>query len=331
MPVTRDPLTEVADDVFQLRLPLPFALNHVNVYLLRGEEGWAVVDCGIHYAAGEAAWREALARLGLGFGDIRQIVLTHAHPDHYGMAGWLQARIMEETGELIPVQLSEREAQFVEVVWVGEYQQAAFQRYIEQTGVPDEQARIVADSMGHTRRMTRPLAERLTHIAADSVIKLGGRHFRAIHAPGHADGQLLFYDEADRLLLSGDHVLMKITPNIGVWQHSDPDPLGRFLASLRALAGLDVRLALPGHRRLIEDWRGRLDELLVHHEARLGHTLDALAKGATTVYEVSLHVFESERFTAHEWRFAVAETLAHLERLRLMGQAQCEGDRWRLA
>ena len=132
-------------------------------------------------------------------------------------------------------------------------------------------------------------------------------------------------------MFCGDHVLMRITPNIGYWTHSEPDPLGRFLGSLRALERLEVRLALPGHKWLIEDWRGRIGEIIAHHELRLGHTLAALEGGARTVYEVSAQLFKLERLTPHELRFAMAETLAHLHYLREAGQAVCEGEgirRW---
>ena len=140
----------------------------------------------------------------------------------------------------------------------------------------------------------------------------------------------MLYDADDKLLLCGDHVLMKITPNIGRWPDSDPDPLKHFLESLEALKQLDVRLALPGHRWLIRDWQGRLSELIEHHHERLEHTLDALEGGAETVYEVAIEVFKIERFTTHEWRFAAAETLAHLERLRAEDKVARTGDSlWR--
>jgi glyoxylase-like metal-dependent hydrolase (beta-lactamase superfamily II) len=114
---------------------------------------------------------------------------------------------------------------------------------------------------------------------------------------------------------------MKITPNIGVWPEGDPDPLGRFLASLHDLKRLDVRLALPGHKSLITDWAGRVDELLAHHETRLAHTLAAVEGGAT-VYETARRIFDSGAFSPHEWRFALAETLAHLDYLERRGKVR---------
>jgi glyoxylase-like metal-dependent hydrolase (beta-lactamase superfamily II) len=107
-----------------------------------------------------------------------------------------------------------------------------------------------------------------------------------------------------------------------LWPGSDADPLARFVESLTTLRALDVRLALPGHKGLIHDWRGRIDELLHHHDERLAH-IRAAAQGATAL-EVALTIFPFERFTPHEQRFAVAEALAHLEHLRLHGDLRRE-------
>ena len=107
---------------------------------------------------------------------------------------------------------------------------------------------------------------------------------------------------------------MKITPNIGLWPESDPHPLQRFLASLNEVRSLDVRLALPGHRALITDWRGRIDEIIAHHEERLERTLDAVGSGATA-YQIAGQLFDFQRLSVHEMRFALVEALAHLDYL----------------
>lgn len=314
----QDPVYEVAENIYQLRVPLPFALRIVNIYLLRGARGWTVVDTGIHWPAGEAAWRNAFEQLRFGPGDIEQIVLTHFHPDHFGLAGWLQG-LAADAGRMVPVYVSPVEAEQVRKVWQRE-QPIDFGEWMRSNGMPVGMARQVADSLGDTNMMTLPHPTRLSMIEPDSTVTLGEREFRTIHAPGHSDGQLLFYDTDDRLLLSGDHVLMHITPNIGLWTETAPKPLARFITSLRDLHDMDVRLALPGHKRLIEDWSGRIDELIGHHDERLQHVLDAIADGLHTPYEVALRIFLTERFTAHEWRFAIAETLAHLEYLEDAGR-----------
>lgn len=315
-------LLPVTDDIFQVHLPLPFALNRVNGYLLRGADGWTVVDTGLNTPEGRAVWDTVFAALGITPADIVQIVLTHAHPDHYGMAGWLQ----QQTGA--PVRLSAKEAAFARTVWQEGSLGKGFDRYLIQLGMPADTAKTVARGVASTGEMTFPHPVTLDIIQAGDEIQMGQRRFRMIHAPGHSDGQLMFYDAADRLLLCGDHILMKITPNIGLWPESDPDPLGRFLFSLQELKALDVRLALPGHKSLITNWRGRLVELLLHHEARLMYTLAAIEGGAN-VYDAARAVFNSSTFSPHEWRFAMAETLAHLDYLERHGQARRQdGDVW---
>jgi glyoxylase-like metal-dependent hydrolase (beta-lactamase superfamily II) len=314
----RDPLTPISEDIYQLRLPLPFALNHVNVYLLRGDNGWTILDTGIHWKAGEESWRYGFAKLDIRPNQIEKIVLTHFHPDHFGMAGWLQG-LAADAGKQVDIHISEREDQNAELVWRNNTNMD-FGAWLRFNGLPASFAETVDASMGDTFRMTLPHPTPMKQIKVGEPVTMGTRTFQSIHAPGHSDGQLIFYDEADKLMLSGDHILMTITPNIGLWEHSDPNPLGNFMDSLREIRNLDVRLALPGHRKLIDDWAGRIEELLEHHDYRLGGVLESIEKGAKTPYEVTQKIFDTSRFTSHEWRFAIAETLAHLEFLQREGK-----------
>jgi len=314
-----EPAALVAEGIYQVRLPLPFALNIVNCYLLRDGDGWTVVDTGLNTPPARAAWKAAFDHLRIRPGDLRRILLTHVHPDHYGMAGWLQALVADAPPP--PVYTSAREAELADILWNPGRLQAdtVFEQFLVTSGMTPEMAGTVAHGVQSTGVLTLPHPATIHTLAAGDTLMIGERCFTLLAAPGHSDGQLMFYDAADQLMLSGDHILMKITPNIGLWPDTEPDPLGRFMRSLRDLAGCDVRLALPGHKALVTDWRGRIEELLAHHEARLRHTLEATAGGAT-VYETSLQVFESGRFSPHEWRFAIVETLAHLDYLRREGK-----------
>ncbi len=301
-------ISEVARDVFLVRLPLPFALNSVNCYLLRDPEGWTVFDTGLHTPAGEAAWREGLASLELKPEAIQRIIVSHHHPDHYGMAGWLQ----DLTGA--PVLMASREAELADGIWgkppdAPEPMVALFTAH----GTPDDLVATIARDVARLRAATLP-HPRVRFITPGERLLMAGRHFVALHAPGHSDGQLIFFDEADGLLLCGDHLLNTITPHIGVWPGSEPNPLGRYLASLAELADVPVRLALPGHKSLIQTWRERIGELQRHHADRLAAMRAALDGGATA-YEVARRVFLFDQYTTHEMRFAVAETIAHLEYL----------------
>ncbi|MBI1258896.1 MAG: MBL fold metallo-hydrolase [Chloroflexi bacterium] len=321
-----DALIQVAEGIYQVQLPLPFALRIVNCYLLdNGDQTWTILDTGLNYAEDQEVWQSILAALSLQPQQIRQIVLTHAHPDHFGLAGWFQ----EMSGA--PVRLSQREADSARAFW-GD----ANDRYRTMTAqmrlaaVPDDLFEPIMTGLGFLLEMTKPHPTELDFIAPGAAVAMGGRTFRAILAPGHSDGQLMFYDAADRLLLSGDHVLMKITPNIGLWPESEAHPLQRFLASLNEVQALDVRLALPGHRALITDWRGRIDEIVAHHEERLEHTLDAVGDGATA-YQIAGQLFDFQRLSVHEMRFALVEALAHLDYLIERGavrQSSIENGVW---
>lgn len=318
-------ITYIADDIVQVQIPLPYALNIVNCYLLRGADGWTMVDSGLNTPPAQSQWKAALNYLNITPDDIQKIVLTHMHPDHFGMAGWWQSRV--ETP--MPVYLPIGEKEQMEMFYYSEDAEE-FYVWLVQGGMAEGYAREVAEGFNHTRNATSPYPVQQDYIYPDDTIQLGLRDFRMIHTPGHSDGQLIFYDEDDQLLLSGDHVLMKITPNIGMWTRTEPNPLGRFMESLESLADLNVRQALPGHKWLITDWRGRIEELIAHHEARLIHTLEAIDADTQTVYDIALKVFPIERFTIHEMRFAMAETLAHLDLLERQGKVSHDnGVVWR--
>lgn len=308
------PVTRILPDLYQVQLPLPFALRMVNCYLLQGERGWTILDTGLNTPDSRAAWEAALAALAIRPGDVEQIVVSHIHPDHYGMAGWLQERLGAPTAPTAapPVYLSPRSVDQVAEVWAAHpAQDQAQAAFFLHCGLSAQTAQAAVAAMGPMRQAVQPPPTQVRTLAPGSRVRLGDRPFQVIHAPGHSDGQIIFYDPQDRIMLCADQVLMRISPNISIWPGTDPNPLGRYLASLAELAQLEVRLALPGHGSLIHDWTGRMGEIAHHHGQRLGQMVDA-AERPSTVAEISQRIFNHARLSPHEVRFAVTETLAHL-------------------
>lgn len=314
-------LIQLTDDIYQLHIPLPYLLNRVNVYLIQGDHGWSIVDTGLNQPESRAVWLSTFEALNIQPYDIEQIILTHTHPDHYGMAGWLQSTFASNNP---PVKMSPIETNQAQVIWVeseGRYDLISEQMWL--SGAPNHLEAVIIDGIRETRRMTLPHPAHTELIEPNSAIRIGNRIFQAIHAPGHSDGQLIFYDAVDKLMLSGDQILQKITPNIGLWVTGDAHPLRHYLASLRELHAFDVRLALPGHKTLIEDWRGRIDEIAHHHDERLNQVLDAVER-YSSAYDVAAAIFDLSRLTNHEIRFALVESLSHLEYLREENQLKRE-------
>ena len=317
-----DSLTQIKDDIFQVALPLPFALNIINAYLIRGESGWTIIDAGLNTSRARHCWQAAFEALKITQNDVEQIILTHAHPDHFGLAGWLQERFSASNGRIPPVKLSATENEISNIVWrdLDGWAENTLPFWL-QCGLEIDVATAVSNSAIETGQRTLPHPTKIEIIAAGTEISIGNRLCKIFEMPGHSDGQLVFYDAKNQLLFSGDHVLNKITPNISRWPYSNINPLGDYLESFDTLRKLAVQITLPGHKTIITNLHERLTQIETHHETRLEETLTAVPT-AKTVQEVSDTLFNQDKLSTHEIRFAVTETLAHLEYLRIRGKLE---------
>ena len=303
---------QVAEGIYQLKLPVPFPLRFVSAYLVEGGDGWTVIDAGYDYPPAREAWEEGARAVGLDLRrDVARIVVTHFHPDHIGASRWLQ----ERSGA--PVYMLEKEIGRSREVWEERTGQERFVDFLVRHGMAAEMAEKAAATM----RVRIPLPEEILPLYPGEKLALGDGAARVLHAPGHADYQLMLHDEARGTLFAADHVMLEITPNIGLWPESKPRPLACYLKSLNGLRGLSANLVLPGHGPLFHDLDGRIVELLRHHAERLEAIHAVLDDGSKTPYEVSRIVFRGT-LTVYERCFALAESLAHLEHLTLEGQVE---------
>jgi glyoxylase-like metal-dependent hydrolase (beta-lactamase superfamily II) len=298
--------------IYKVKLPLPFKLDHVNCYAVKGRRGWSIVDTGLNYEPARRAWLDFMAGRGIKPGDIAGIYVTHYHPDHYGAAGWLQ----QISGA--PVYMSSIEVSLAEKIWRRSNEdREIIAGMLLENGMPQDLVVRILTGMDEMIPRVNP-HPRVTFLSDGEEVPLGDHHYRVVLTPGHSDGHACFYHEKNGLLLSGDHLLPKISSNISLWPHSHPNPLDNFLTSLRENHRLNVSLVLPAHGDCFSNVQQRVSELQEHHRERL-ELMKRIASRGATVYQVCREVF-GDRLSLHEIRFAMTETLAHLVYLEKRGE-----------
>jgi glyoxylase-like metal-dependent hydrolase (beta-lactamase superfamily II) len=317
--VTEAAIASLPGGVHRITLPLPWSLDHVHCYALADADGWTIVDCGLGTPETAHRWADALDALGSP--HVHRIVITHYHPDHVGAS----RALAELTGAEEVVQ-GRYDAQITRQAWGNDVDMATLRAYLRRHGMPDDEA---ARSVEDEDRIPVSFAEPTLLVDEGDAIEIGSERFTVLVLPGHADGHIALLGEKTGRLFAGDVLLHEITPNVGRWEDTLPDPLGRYLETLCRLEALRPAVVYPGHRRVIDDAADRAAEIGQHHAERLDRHVDALEAGATTAYEVGTHLW-GDGLTLHERRFALAEAIAHLERLEVEGRAEeVEPGRWR--
>jgi glyoxylase-like metal-dependent hydrolase (beta-lactamase superfamily II) len=302
----------VAPGAWASAIPFPSPLAYNYSYALRFAAGIVVVDLGWESDDAWAAFEAGLRRAGSGLDEVIGAVVTHAHPDHYGMAtrlrehsgAWIAAHPAERAN--IRIDAAERRGRVEEIT-----------RWLQECGIPADR---LAELDAELARLDTVLPSAEPDLALHDGEPVPGTDgaLVPIHTPGHTAGHLCFHDRSRNLLLTGDHVLPKITPNVARRPGSDPDPLRDFLSSLDRLRGVPDPLVLPGHEWTFDGLTSRLDFLAGHHADRLAEIEKAVATGADTVWAVAQAVTWARTFadfTPRSMRSALAETSAHLARL----------------
>jgi glyoxylase-like metal-dependent hydrolase (beta-lactamase superfamily II) len=314
-PFARAALTEFelttvhASGILQIRLPMSGnPLRYINGYILEDADGLTLIDAGWKADDVLAALHAGLRDRGYVLGDIRRLLITHCHFDHYGLAATL---LRAGVAELVMHQLD----------WVFARDHlsdpvaidAAADAWIARNGLRVDAS--LDEELMHNRT---ELAEPTRELAGDERI---GR-LQAHWTPGHTPGHLCFSDERTGAMFTGDHILDPITPHVGIWRPGTADPLGDYIASLHAVATIGATYVYPAHGEPFPDLDRRVAELLAHEAQREGQIVAELEREARSAADIARALPWTRRnrnFTelspAHQ-QFAVAETLAHLEHLR---------------
>ena len=311
-------VTEVAPGLLWVRLPLPFRLDHVNVYLVEDGPGYAVVDTGIGDEPTRAIWDGLLDGV-LQNRPPTRVIATHFHSDHVGMAGWLCERFG------IPLLMSQTEyltSLMIHANPSGLDAEPYRSFYLNQGLDADTTGALLGIGQRYLRMVTG-LPRTFRRLIAGEVLQIGARCFEVLTGGGHAPEQVMLYCVADGLLLCADQVLARISPNISV-QAMDPegDPLGIYLRSLAALrATLPAgTLVVPGHNMPFTGLHARVDELTAHHEGRCAAIFEACRAAGRTAADLVPVVFRRPIQDPHQMGFAFSEVLAHINLMRRQGR-----------
>jgi len=310
-------LIEVAPGLLWTRLALPFRLDHVNIYFVEDGDGWAIIDAGLGTSATQTAWEKLAAGP---FADSRftRLIVTHHHPDHIGLAGWLSERfdipvLTSQTAWLACLNIS---------LSPGALDAKPYRDFYLRHGLDAETTEIVATSGHGYLKLVRPLPPTFRRLIAGDTLRIGSREFAVLSGEGHAPEQIMLWCREDSLFLAADQVLARITPNIGVWAvDPDGDPLGLFMRSLGALKAdvPDDVLVLPGHQLPFYGLHTRIDELVEHHDERCAMIAAACASQARSVADLVPILF-TRKLDAHQLSFAFSEVHAHVNAMVERGE-----------
>lgn len=309
--------------VHQIRLPFPQNITgYTNVYVIEGEKGNILVDSGWDWPGALWAFREGMKTDSLKFQDINWIVITHIHPDHYGLAGKLKdlcgARITMhrleaelinsryETSEVLLNKLSEE---------------------LNKNGVPRDELTDMQDASLWMRKFVSSCQPEIILDEGDKISN-GTFEFEVLRTPGHSLGHICLYEPNKRWFFSGDHVLFRTVPHIGLHPQSEDNPLDDYIKSLNRLQTMRINFVFPGHGPVFNSLKLRAAEILQHHEQRRKDIMKVLNEGLKTAYQIAVEIpwkgeSRAERFsdlTPWDRRLAILQVMAHLKLLDSEGE-----------
>ena len=309
--------------VHQIKIPFPQGISGcTNAYIVEGSEGNILIDTGWDTSEALSALIGGLKEDRLQFQDIKKIVITHIHPDHYGLA----SKVKQLCG--VPVAMHKIEAGLINPRYVD------FEELLEEmeeefgsSGVPQAELPELKDASLWIKQFVSPdLPERM--LDAGDVISNGSFEFEVLWTPGHSPGHICLYEPRKRLLFSGDHVLFDTTPHVGFHPQSGDNPLGDYISSLEMMERLKVNFVFPGHGPVFNSLKLRVAEILRHHEQRERAIIRSISDGLKTAYQVAEEIpwkgdiggVAFKDLVSWDRRLAMMETVAHLRLLTSEGK-----------
>ena len=313
---------EIVAGVYQIKLPFPQGVpGNTNAYVVEGSKGNIMVDTG--WDSSEALWafREGLKENLLKFQDINWIVITHVHPDHYGLA----SKLKELCGAEVIMHrveaglINSRYKDFGGLL-------AEVEEELKKNGVPQTELTELKEASLWTKQFVSP---DLPDVMLDDGDRLsnGSFEFEVVRTPGHSPGHMCLYEPRKKWLFCGDHVLFKTTPHVGFHPQSGDNPLGEYINSLKRLEALKTNFIFPGHGPVFNSLKLRAAEILQHHAQRERAIMKVLNEGLKTAYQVATGIpWRAEavgtfvNLSPWDRRLAILETIAHLKLLTFEGK-----------
>ncbi len=305
----------VVDGIEWIKLPLPFALDHVNCWWLSDEGGAALIDSGLNTVAIHDCWETVLANRSL----PEQLLVTHFHPDHSGMAGWFAQKGVSIFASQVEMEVVRRIHALSDAD-----ASAGYADWYQQNGVDQQAVEAARKAPNNYRRGVTSPPEKVRYLSDGDAVVLAGVEFDVMVGRGHAPDMLMLYSEAKSLLIAADQILPTISPNISLMPGAaDHNPLLSFLTDLKKLLRLPKEtLVLPSHGLPFYGLHERIDALLEHHDHRLQQILDACREPVTAAGLFPL-LFK-RALDAQQLSFALGESLAHLRYLENQSLVACE-------
>jgi glyoxylase-like metal-dependent hydrolase (beta-lactamase superfamily II) len=315
---------EIVQGVHQIKLPLPAgALDHNNAYLIEGDNGNLLIDTGFDTPEAFAALRDSLRFSGFGFKDITQIVITHIHPDHYGLAN----KLKQMSGATVA--FTDIEEKFINSRYVkSDVLLKKVKDLFESNGVPKGDLSQLSEAALAAKQFVGVVSPDVRLKDGDKI-SVGSSEFKVLLTPGHSPGHICLYEPKRKLFFSGDHILSDTFPHVGLHPQSGENPLGDFFNSLEALANLEVNFIFPGHGSVFSGFKLRLGDLYRHHEQRQLAIKRITENDMKTAYQIATEIpwmpsgeaVTFDKLSILDKRLAVMETLAQLKLLTIEGKA----------